>query len=121
MMNMKHYHAHIYFKPEETTSARRLARRALVTGIAETVKLHERPVGPHPTGMLELHFNEVSYALVTKWIETHCGMYSVLIHQDTGDDVKDHTDGIRWLGQKLPLDFGFFELIQSRPDLRVNP
>lgn len=117
---MKHFHAHIYFAPKDIEHARNLAKYALLIELFESVKFHERPIGPHPTGMIEMHFGDSSYTSAVEWIETHRGVFSVLIHQDTGDDFRDHSDGIRWLGKKLPLDFAFFELVQSHPELRVH-
>ena len=33
----------------------------------------------------------------------------ILLHEDTGDDVRDHTEGARWLGNKLKLDLAWLE------------
>src|SRR4051812_10736757 len=104
---MKRFHAHIYFESESLELARSLAGRAHLMGLFETVKLHEQPIGPHPTGMVETHFSQPSYNSAIEWIASNRGSFSALIHQDTGDDFKDHTDGIRWFGTKLPLDFSF--------------
>lgn len=117
---MKYFHAHIYFNPKDIEQARNMAEHARLSDLFESIKLHERPIGPHPKGMIEIHFNELSYKSALPWIESYHELFSVLIHQDTGDDFKDHTDGIRWLGEKVTLDFNFFELIKSRPDLRVH-
>src|SRR4051812_19198965 len=120
MEDMKHFHVHVYFEPDNIESARSLADRACLISLFEYVKLHEQPIGPHPTGMIEAHFSEPFYVSVLEWLEASRGDFSVLIHQDTGDDFKDHTAGIRWLGKELPLDFGFFELIQVRPEFRIH-
>lgn len=106
---MKHFHAHIYFEPNRLENARTCSVNADLIGLFDFVKLHERPIGPHPTGMIEAHFTESSYASALAWLETNRGDFSVLIHQATGDDLKDHTNGIRWLGKELPLNFDFFE------------
>lgn len=117
---MKHFHVHVYFESHSLDRARRWASDADRTGLFELVKFHSRPVGPHPTGMIEAHFSEPSYAFILKWLESNRGEFSVLIHQDTGDDFKDHTDDIRWLGKEVPLKFDFFDLIQDRPELRIH-
>ena len=54
------------------------------------------------------------------FLKAHHGELSVLIHQDTGDDAIDHSENIVCLGEPVVLDFGFFELIKSRPDLKIN-
>ena len=114
---MKHFHAHIYFAPENLKAVRSLAEQVHGSNLFEFVKLHEQKVGPHPTGMIEAHFGEASYVSALEWMNANCRSFSTLIHQDTGDDLKDHTENILWLGPALPLDFAFFELIQMRPDL----
>lgn len=118
---MKHFHAHIYFKPSSLEQAHICKANAEQSEIFEIVKFYEKAVGPHARGMIEAHFSEPICPAAIAWLEANRGEFSVLIHQDTGDDVKDHTDGIRWLGEVLPIDFDFFELILSRPDLRINP
>lgn len=116
----KRFHAHIYFEPKDLEGARSLAERARTINQFQFVTLSEIPIGPHPMGMIEIHFSEPSQSVAIDWIKNNRGSFSVLIHQDTGDDVKDHTENIQWLGPTVPLDFSFFELIRRRPDLRVH-
>lgn len=117
---MNRYHAHIYFGSKDLELARSLSERARATAFFDTVKLFEQPIGPHPTGMIETNFSEPSYNSAVEWIDSNRGTFSALIHHDTGDDIKDHTDNIRWLGQEHTLNFNFFKLIQERPELRIN-
>ena len=118
--NMKHFHVHIYFNPADSQLAYAVFKNANLMNLFEFVKFHEQPIGPHPTGMIEMHFNETSYNQVVDWVEVHREIFSVLIHQDTGDDFKDHRESIRWLGTPVVLDFSFFELVQARPHLRIH-
>ena len=71
--------------------------------------------------MKDVHFGETDYASVVSWLEDNRGDFSVLIHQDTGDDFRDHTEGIPWLGKELPLKLDFFELIKRNPALYIHP
>ena len=118
---MTQFHAHIYFAPHEIELANVLVQDAVSSKVFNSIKLFEHAVGPHPTAMIEMHFDDRSHNLAVNWVKAHRKNFSVLIHQDTGDDIKDHTDGIHWLGEMLFLDFDFFELIKTRPDLRVHP
>lgn len=61
---MKHFHIHVYFEPNCLEIARRWSARADLAGLFEFVKFHEKLVGPHPTGMIEAHFNESDYTSV---------------------------------------------------------
>jgi DOPA 4,5-dioxygenase len=69
--------------------------------------------------MIELHFEESSKDEVIDWIDSHRKGLSVLIHEDTGDDIKDHLSPI-WLGEKLPIDFTFFNKVKENPALSVH-
>ncbi len=120
IVDMRHFHAHIYFEPNRLESARLLSERAELSGLFGFVQLRGQPVGPHPTGMIEAHFRESAHASVLVWLEANRGDFSVLVHEDSGDDFRDHTDGARWLGEGLPLKFDFFALIQENPELRVH-
>ena len=117
---MQHFHAHVYFLPADLMIAQVFAEKASLNSVFHYVKLYEKAVGPHPMAMIELHFGEQASAAAAHWIEVNHQKFSVLIHEDTGDDVKDHSEYIRWIGPSLPIDLGFFELIKSRPDLRVH-
>ena len=118
---MKRFHAHVYFMPDELPKAEEFVKKARLKPEFSFCELAPNLVGPHPRAMIELHFRESDHAECTKWIKDNRGSFSVLIHIDTGiDDVKDHTENIQWLGQPLDLDFSFFELIKTRPDLKVH-
>jgi aromatic ring-cleaving dioxygenase len=119
--SMKKYHAHIYFAPHEASTiqdvhgkARRESRLMQVFGIISV------PVGPHSTGMFEAHFTDDNKNEVIQWLKVHRQGLSVLIHEDTGDDYRDHTENVLWLGEKLPLDFGFFDLVKRDPSKALH-
>ncbi len=118
---MKYFHVHIYFDAKDLELAYSLGEQAHLTNFFNNIKIFEKPIGPHPKGMIEMHFIESSFATILNWVKLHRKEFSVLIHEDTGDDIKDHTDGILWLGKQLPIDFSFFELIQLHPELRIHP
>lgn len=118
---MKKFHAHIYFEAVQKTKALELAQLAEKSELFSLVFFQERAVGPHSTGMIEAHFNETKLTAIINWMNRHRGAFSVLIHEDSDDDIKDHTDGSQWLGKELPLDFSFFTLIDRQPDLRIHP
>ena len=46
---------------------------------------------PHTTGVL------------FSWLAVHRGPLSVLIHPNTGDEYRDHTELPIWMGQPWPL------------------
>jgi aromatic ring-cleaving dioxygenase len=117
---MKYFHVHVYFETKDKELAQTCFEKALLIDLFDTVKFQEQPIGPHPRGMVEMHFRDPCYDRVIDWVKTNQDGLTTMIHQDTGDDYKDHTEHIQWLGKPLTLNFSFFELIKTRPDLRVN-
>ena len=118
---MKHYHAHVYFTPEQLNQAPRFAE-ALVNTVPmlELAGIARRPVGPHPLPMIEFHLTELSIESLKSALADLPEIRSTLIHEDTGDDYKDHTEGAQWVGEKLALDFQFFELIKQDPSRMIH-
>ncbi len=118
------YHAHIYYHPDQRSFAERLQLSIKVTlgdCLQKVSGLIDSSHGPHPIPTFEIHFDSAHRGRVMEFLKAHHGELSVLIHQDTGDDVPDHSENIEWLGEPVVLDFGFFELIMTRPDLKINP
>jgi DOPA 4,5-dioxygenase len=49
------------------------------------------------------------FAQVVGWLTLkHAGL-DVLIHPNTGDEVRDHRDGAMWLGRSHPLDLSVLD------------
>lgn len=106
-----HYHAHVYFDEQNYKSAS-LIREALLNQNFPGLRafpLVTRPVGPHPLPMFEVHFTDKIFSEVKQWLEKNRGEHIVLIHEETGYDHKDHSDGATWLGPKMELDFSIFQ------------
>ena len=117
------YHAHIYF--DAGTEIQAHAFQAAHTKEASRLGLWvshlvDRKVGPHPQPMFEVHISSEHLKDYVTFLEKQNPGLSVLLHEDTGDDDKDHSDGARWFGKKLELDFGFFELIQRDASKKIH-
>lgn len=99
------FHAHIYFTDATRASAMDLRQR-LATAPEFCVELQpvrDRPMGPHPTPMFNAHIDDANLAPVIHWLMRNHGPHSVLIHPESGDELRDHTDHAMWLGTSLPL------------------
>ncbi len=70
--------------------------------------------------MIEVHFLEVDLVKVQPWLDQQRGDLSILIHEETGNDVRDHSEKIMWLGSPVFIDFEFFELIKMHPELKIH-
>jgi len=69
-----------------------------------TYSVFDRPVGPHPIGMFEVNlFNPQQFGAFIPWLVINRGPLSALIHPNTGDAVRDHSQRATWMGQPIPL------------------
>jgi DOPA 4,5-dioxygenase len=93
-------------------------------------RLWEGPLGPHPVAMFEVNVftpgmrilslnlfeflaaghgtrltqGTEQFGAFIPWLVIHRGPLSALVHPNTGDDERDHTQRATWLGQPLPLN-----------------
>jgi aromatic ring-cleaving dioxygenase len=121
---MKQFHAHIYFEPTQARDAKVFLLWLKNFSSVRQIKVqgfYESLIGPHPLPMFELHFSESEKLAVTKVLAENRKNFSILIHEDTGDDHRDHSELAEWLGPALKIDFDFFEKILQHPELRVHP
>ncbi|KAF8054966.1 DOPA-like domain-containing protein [Lyophyllum atratum] len=60
--------------------------------------------GPHPTAMFEVNtFTPHQTGALFSWLTVNRGPCSVLIHPNTNDAYKDHTELSSWMGKPWPL------------------
>ena len=107
MAEIKGFHAHVYFDAETITQATELCTKATQLFPVEMGRVHEKPVGPHPMWSCQLAFAPEVFGTLIPWLATSRDGLAVLVHPETGDDVKDHTDHAMWMGQVLELDISF--------------
>lgn len=105
------FHAHIYFTSETRADAQALLNqivRELGPILRYAGKLIDRPIGPHPLPMFEIDFLPPNFLEVVTFLMANHGGLSVLIHPQTGEDLKDHSDHALWLGKQLNLNLSIF-------------
>lgn len=102
------YHAHVYFDPDTDTSVRakklRDQAKQVLSEIAYIGNWHDKPVGPHMTGSYMIAFEAQYFGQIVPWLSLNNPGLSILIHPETGDDLKDHRDYPLWLGAQIPID-----------------
>jgi DOPA 4,5-dioxygenase len=98
------YHAHIYFSDEQRPAAEALRNRFLAGDpqVLFVGRMIDHGVGPHPIPQYEVHFHEPAVGAVIDAIEAS-GLRA-LVHPLTDDDLADHTELGRWIGEPLELD-----------------
>ncbi|TBU42402.1 DOPA-like domain-containing protein [Dichomitus squalens] len=100
---------HIYYlpnAPEEAKYAAELHER--IRREFPELRIYrfwDKPVGPHPVPMFEVNvFNPHQTGTLFSWLVVNRGPCSVLIHPNTGDALKDHTELATWIGKPYPLN-----------------
>ncbi|KAK4058702.1 hypothetical protein OIO90_000146 [Microbotryomycetes sp. JL221] len=76
-------------------------------------KFWENAVGPHPTAMFEVNtFTPAQTGALMSFLVAYRAGLSVLIHPNTDDELRDHTDRATWMGERYPL---ITEMLRARP------
>lgn len=108
------YHAHIYYSAEQRARAEELRARFVDQAgsgdepcILFVGRMMNAAVGPHPMPQYEVHFLEPALARVVAEIEAS-GLRA-LVHPLTEDDLADHTNLGRWIGERLQLDLSVLD------------
>lgn len=101
------YHAHIYWENEAQRFEALHLREPLRELGCKVGSIHEEPIGPHPLAMYQVNYNST----IAKAVEglLYKAKLHILLHEDTGDDVRDHTQGARWIGRPLNLDIAWLK------------
>jgi DOPA 4,5-dioxygenase len=103
------YHAHVYFDAGTVDKARAICERCRDQLGVVMGRMHERPVGPHPDWSCQLAFGHDRFADVVRWLALNRDGLVVLVHPETGDEFKDHTEHAMWMGAVRPLDVSIFQ------------
>ncbi len=108
------YHAHIYYSAEQRPAAEALRDRFARLSAAGSDphilfvgRLTDGKAGPHPIAQYEVHFREASLPGVISAIEAS-GLRA-LVHPLTDDDLADHTNLARWIGEPVDLDLAVLD------------
>jgi aromatic ring-cleaving dioxygenase len=104
MTSITGYHAHVYFDAASREQAQAHCDAAgrsfrLIVG-----RMHDKPVGPHPRGSCQLAFEPELLGRVIPWLLENRNGLTVFAHANTGDDLKDHTEHVLWLGPSETLN-----------------
>ncbi len=103
------FDVHVYFYPsnkEQTAFAQALWERIRRSFPELRIyKIWDRPIGPHVVGMFEVNvFTPAQFGAFIPWLVINRGPLSALVHPNTGEDERDHTQRATWLGEQMPLD-----------------
>jgi aromatic ring-cleaving dioxygenase len=103
-VEVKGFHAHVYFDPASRDAAARVRDGLAARFDVELGRWHDKSVGPHPKSMYQVKFLPNEFGKVVPWLMLNREGLDVLVHPETGNDVRDHTDHSLWLGERLELN-----------------
>lgn len=100
-----HWHAHIYYDPAHTKEAALRVRGWIEERfLIQMGRMHDAPVGPHPTAMFQVLFAPDLFPALVPWLALNRQGLTVLVHPETGRPRDDHLLHALWLGEKLKLN-----------------
>jgi DOPA 4,5-dioxygenase len=106
---MKAFHAHLYYNEDTYESAIKIIEKAKSLHYVSVGTAHKKPVGPHPVWSCQFLFKTSDLNVMIPWLlKNHEGL-TFFIHGLSGDDLKDHTDYVMWIGKKYKLNLSIFE------------
>jgi len=105
---IRDFHAHIYFGPDELDRAKALASAAQEKFGVTIGHFHERPVGPHPRGSVQMTVPTEHFGEMATWLAVNRAELTIFAHASTGDDWRDHTHNVVWFGPSEELNLSIF-------------
>ena len=96
------YHAHIYWHNDQQKAQALKLRESLQSLGCWLGQVMDQPIGPHPLPMYQANYSDENATEVEQFL-SNAGL-TVLLHENTGEHIRDHTIGVRWIGQALELD-----------------
>ena len=104
------YHVHVYYDAASKAQAEALrAKLESAFPEAEYGRWHDNPVGPHPEGSYQVHFDKKLFPKIVPFLALERDGLTVLVHPNTGKDLEDHRDYAMWMGSMPDLKLSIFE------------
>lgn len=105
---IENFHAHIYFEPAEIEAAKALAEAVRQRFGVMVGHFHQRPIGPHPRGSVQMTVPTERFGEVATWLAVNRAGLTIFAHASTGDDRQDHTHNVVWFGPSEELNLAIF-------------
>ena len=106
---IRDFHAHIYFDPPQLAEAQALAEAVRERFGVAVGHFHQRPVGPHPRGSVQLTVPTEQFGEVASWLAVNRAGLTIFAHASTGDDLTDHSHNVVWFGPSEQLNLSIFD------------
>jgi DOPA 4,5-dioxygenase len=104
MNKLNPFHAHVYFDQNSKQTAIDVVSELAQNYAVDVGHFHDKPVGPHPVGSVQVSVPTELFGDVVFWLMTHRRGLTVFTHADTGEVMKDHTEHTLWMGEMMALN-----------------
>lgn len=104
MTTITGYHAHVYYDAPQKAEAQRLCEALRDRFGLPMGRMHDGAVGPHPRGSCQITVAPEQFSEVMQWLVANRHGFTIFAHALSGDEIKDHTDHVIWLGPSETLD-----------------
>ena len=107
-MTFDFYHFHIYFNQDQVGQVQDINKLLSQFPELKIGRIREEPVGPHPTGSCQITVPHSHFDTMIHWFFQHRADLDIFVHAVSGDDLKDHTEYVLWIGRSYDLNLDFF-------------
>ncbi|KAF2158056.1 hypothetical protein K461DRAFT_274300 [Myriangium duriaei CBS 260.36] len=113
------FDVHVYFQQQhewELNFAKELWQRIrLEFPELRIYRVWDKPIGPHPIGSFEVNIHSpAQFGAFIPWLVINRGPLSALVHPNTGEEWRDHTQRASWLGPAIPLHLRLLKDLEQK-------
>ena len=103
------YHFHLYYEVSQIKKAQEVLDHFRANFNFPIGRVWDRPVGPHPIGSCQITVPSGDFEEVTNWFFDNRQELDLFVHRDSGNDLKDHTEAVMWIGKSYDLKLEIFQ------------
>lgn len=107
-MKINDWHAHLYFPLGDGEKVKPLTERVHSEFGFSIGRIWDKPVGPHPVGSCQITVPPGKLDEFIPWLIENRRGVDIFLHPNTGNDLKDHTDHVIWVGKSYDLNTEMF-------------
>jgi DOPA 4,5-dioxygenase len=102
-MEIKGYHAHVYYSADTRSIAEGLRDTIVNTFAVKAGAFSDAPRGPHPISQFNVIFKPDEFQKIVPWLMLNREGLDVLIHPLTESSYDDHSKHALWIGTPVSM------------------
>jgi aromatic ring-cleaving dioxygenase len=120
------YHVHIYFEKGDHHYSQAVAQvieQQMLVLFPQHINTSSSVgvVGPHTKPNIVLEINKDAVTDIVPWLQFNNRGLSILIHPETGDEIRDHENAALWLNEPVALNEDFFLKLKQQNSQILKP